>query len=79
MNDAIAAVHAEDVEKARRFLRSAITQAGDAWVPSDAVLDALTFELIEMAGRSGDPARVATQLMQLGAQLKRPQTKTSLN
>ncbi len=76
MTEAIAVVHAEDVEKARRLLQRAITQAGEAWVPSDAVLDALTFELIEMAGRSGDPARVAAHLMQLGAQLKRPPTKS---
>lgn len=76
MNDAIAAVHAEDVEKARRFLQGAITQAGEAWVPSEAVLDALALELIEMAGRSGDPAQVAAHLMQVGAQLKRPRTQS---
>lgn len=74
MNDMISAVHAEDVEKARRLLQDAISQAGEAWVPSDAVLDALTLELIEMAGRSGSAARVAAHLVQVGAQLKTPRT-----
>lgn len=72
MNDVIAAVHAEDIEKARRILQDAITQAGEAWVPSDAVLDALTLELIEMAGHCGDPARAAAHLMQVSERLRLP-------
>ncbi len=72
MSDAIAAVHAEDVKKARRFLQGAITQAGEAWLPSEAVIDALTQELIEMAGRCGNPAQAATHLMQVAALLRHP-------
>lgn len=76
MNDAIAAVHAEDVKKARRFLQEAITQAGEAWLPSDAVVDALTLELIEMAGRCGNAAQAAAHLMQVAALLKHPRARS---
>lgn len=76
MNDAIAAVHAEDVRKARRFLQGAITQAGEAWLPSDAVVDALALELIEMAGRCRNPAQAATHLMQVATLLKQPRARS---
>ena len=76
MNDAIAVVHAEDVRKARRFLQGAITQAGEAWLPSDAVVDALALELIEMTGRCGNPGRAAAHLTQVAALLKQPRARS---
>ena len=76
MNDAVAAVHTEDVEKARQFLQGAITQAGEAWLPSEAIVDALTLELIEMAGRHGNPAQAATHLMQVAALLRHTQARS---
>ena len=76
MNDAIAAVHAEDVKKARRFLQGAITQAGEAWIPSDAVVDALTLELIEMVGRHGHTAQAVTHLMRAAALITHTQARS---
>jgi hypothetical protein len=69
MNDAIAAVHSEDVQKARLILQRAIRQAGDVWLPSEAIVDALTLELIDMAGRRGHPDQVAARLRQLATLL----------
>ena len=74
MSDAIA-VHAKDVEKARQFLHSAITKAGEAWIPSEAVLDALTLELIEMAGCCGRAPQAATHLTQVAELLRYPQAR----
>ena len=76
MNDAIAAVHAEDVKKARRFLQGAITQAGEAWIPSDAVVDALTLELIEIVGRCGHTAQAVTHLMRAAALIRHTQARS---
>ena len=75
MNDVIAAVHTKDVEKARQFLRGAIAQAGEAWIPSDAVIDALTLELIEMAGRYGHAAQAATHLTRVAELIRHTQAR----
>ena len=75
-NDMIAAAHAEDVQKARLLVRAAIAEAGDAWLPSAAVFDALTLELIELAGRTESPARVAEHLTEIAALLTRAQKQS---
>lgn len=76
MNDAIAEVYADDLQKARRFVRGAISQASEAWLPSEAVLDALTLELIEVAGRHASPARIVVHLTEVAALLKRAQARS---
>ena len=70
MSDAIAAVHAKDVEEARRLLQNAITKAGEAWIPSDAVIDALAQELIEMAGCYGCSPKAARHLAHVAELLR---------
>lgn|GEM_PF-3354043 len=76
MNDAIATVHSEDVEKVRRLLQGAISQANDAWLPSSAIFDALTLELIEFAGRYESPAQIAAHLTEVAALIGRAQTRS---
>jgi len=76
MNDAIATVHAEDVQKVRRLLQGAIAQANEAWLPSSAIFDALTLELIEFAGRYESPARIADHLVEVAALLRREQKRS---
>ena len=69
IGSAINQLHVEDVTKARDLLRSAITEAGNSWLPTGAVIDALTLELIDLAGRHQSPGQVAKQLTQLAALL----------
>jgi hypothetical protein len=73
MNTLIAEAHAEDIRKVRQILRGAIAEAGDAWLSSDAVIDALTLELIEMAGRHTSPAQVAAHPTDIAAHVGRRQ------
>ena len=40
-------VHAYDVSRAQEFLKEACARASDAWIPSDAIADALLLELSE--------------------------------
>jgi len=74
MNDMIAAVYAEDLRKARRFLQGAIIRASEEWLPSEAVIDALTLELIEVAGRHASPAQIAAHLSAVASLLRRAQS-----
>lgn len=75
MNATIAAVHNADVSKVRQILRGAILEASEAWLPSDAIIDALTLEIVEMAGRHGSSARLAAQLTEILALLSHPQER----
>lgn len=70
MENTIANVHAQDVQKARDLLQQVISNAGDTWLPSEAIADALTVELIEMAGRHGRSAHVAAYLMGIVSMLR---------
>jgi hypothetical protein len=55
----IAAVHAEDVARARVIIRAAIEAARAQWVPVDAIGDAMADEFMELIG-SVPPSETAT-------------------
>ena len=61
----IAQVHVEDVARVRSMLRSAIREASAAWLPADAILDALALELSAFAGRHVEREYVAALLQRL--------------
>ncbi len=49
-DEIIAAVHAEDVARARVIIRAAIEAAQAQWVPVDAIGDAMADEFMELIG-----------------------------
>ncbi len=74
MSGVVRQFQSKDIAKARTLLRTAIAEAGAAWVPADAVFDALMMELIERAMSRGDLARVAAHLSQIASRSGEPPT-----
>jgi hypothetical protein len=70
-----AAMHARDVERVRTLLRAAIDEAGRAWMPADAILDALTGELLAMAAGRYPAGRLAAVLEGLAHHLRAQETQ----
>lgn len=76
MNATIAQVHEEDVAQVRDLLRATITEAGEAWLPMNAVIDALMLELIELSSRHRKLGNIAAKLNQIAALVEHAQTDT---
>jgi hypothetical protein len=59
-NEIIAAVHAEDVARARVIIHAAIEAARAQWLPVDAISDAMADEFVELIG-SAPPSGTAAR------------------
>ncbi len=75
MDERIASVHEADIAKARRIVRGAITEAGEEWLSSAVIIDALLLEMIDVAGRYTSPDQIAAHLNDVAARLRREQTR----
>jgi hypothetical protein len=64
-NKTIAMVHAGDVASARAMINQACRDASAAWIPADAIVDALLLEWIEQAGQFGDTPQLLSRVEQL--------------
>ncbi len=63
-------LHNEDVELTRSLVKNAIRDAIEAWVPADAVKDAIILELIDFVGRYETSEKTADRLDALAALLR---------
>jgi len=61
-NKTIAMVHAGDVASARAIINHACRDASAAWIPADAIIEALLLEWIEQAGKFGDAPHLLSQV-----------------
>ena len=73
----IRSVHEADVRAARNSIREACQLASSAWIPRDAIADALILELIEQYSSQASQQTVISRLERLLRALKeKPMTAT---
>lgn len=74
MRPDIERLHNHDVELTRSLVKSALKDAIEAWVPADAVKDAIILELIDFVGRYEISAQTADRLDALAQLLRNAKT-----
>lgn len=68
-HEIIAAAYQAEVEKARKLLRNAVSEADENWISKPAISDALFLEFIETACQCTSPADLAAQITEVADRL----------
>lgn len=74
----IRSVHEADVRAARHGIREACRQASSAWIPRNAIADALILEFIEQIGSQASQQTAISKLKRLLRALKEKPTTAPL-